>query len=405
MPAARLILPGAALMLAGLIAPSLAYAGNGVHPRTPVLWEPAPACMTVVDRTVDANLVLTYTIPYEDTDVTADEVADSRRHQFIAFCRGHTPQVPMPMWLSNADVAAAEAKSLIEPVDVDPEDVFETSTEWKDCMFRITADDARRPITFAEAMKPVVWDTTMLPVGPYVVAGYTWEPVFNIWSERTGVVKVMDDPDPTKNPPALALTNGEEIAFSNGVIKLVGCLDAMDGSTISGYWSLTDMLEAPEWQMFASDVPVSGDSIELDFIPPPESVGESIVIKVEVTDPMDRRFTAHLSALASILPLPDETTGGGCPESGGANFIGNPGCDSNTSGDDPTSAGPGSSGSGPDASSSGGAGSSGVASDSTGPAEQPGKDGGCACGVTGTGEAPVAALLGLGLLLRRRRSR
>ena len=43
--------------------------------------------MTIVDRTVDAKLVLNYTIPYEDTEGTSDEVADSRRHQFLAFCR------------------------------------------------------------------------------------------------------------------------------------------------------------------------------------------------------------------------------------------------------------------------------------------------------------------------------
>ena len=239
MKAARLIVPGAALLLAGLALPTLARAGNGVHPRTPVDWQPAPACMTVVDRTIDTKLVLTYTIPYEDTVVTADEVADSRRHQFLAFCRGHSRQEPLPVWLSNADVAVAAAKSLLDPADVKPEDVFETNAEWQDCWFRITGDDQRRPITFAEAAKPVVWDTTLLPVGPYVIAGYTWEPAFNIWSERIGVVKVIDDPDPSMSPPALALTNGEEIKFGNEVLSLVGCLDAMDGSTIAGYWSLT----------------------------------------------------------------------------------------------------------------------------------------------------------------------
>ena len=84
------------------------------------------------------------------------------------------------------------------------------------------------------------------------------------------MVKVIDDPDPAKNPPALALTNGEEIKFGNEVLSLVGCLDAMDGSTISGFWSLTSA-ETLDWQMFASDVPVSGDSIQLDYMPPPEA--------------------------------------------------------------------------------------------------------------------------------------
>jgi MYXO-CTERM domain-containing protein len=395
MKAARLIVPGAALLLAGLAAPTLARAGNGVHPRTPVKWEPAPACMTVVDRTIDTKLVLTYTIPYEDTEVTADEVADSRRHQFLAFCRGHSRQEPLPVWLSNADVAVAAAKNLLDPADVKPEDVFETNAEWKDCWFRITGDDERRPITFAEAMKPVVWETALLPAGPYVIAGYTWEPVFNIWAERSGVVKVMDDPDPAKNPPALALTNEEQIVFGDEVMTLVGCLDAMDGSTIAGYWSLTTS-DTLDWQMFASDVPVSGDSFELEFQPPPESIGEQIVIKVEVTDPMDRRFTAHLNDVATILE-PVAGTGGACEDTG-MTFVSNPACDT-SGGPGPTSGASTSNGS--DASSGGGESSGG--SDTGGPNAQPDPKDGCSCGVAGTGGAPVAALLALGLLLPRRR--
>jgi len=397
MEAARLIVPGAALLLAGLAAPTLARAGDGVHPRTPVQWEPAPACMTVVDRTIDTKLVLTYTIPYEDTEVTANEVADSRRHQFLAFCRGHSRQEPLPVWLSNADVAVAAAKDLLDAADVKPEDVFETSTEWKDCWFRITGDDERRPITFAEAMKPVVWDTALLPAGPYVIAGYTWEPVFNIWSERSGVVKVMDDPDPSKNPPALALTNPEQIVFGNEVMTLVGCLDAMDGSTMTGYWSLTTS-DTLDWQMFASDVPVSGDSFELNFNPPPESVGEQIVIKVEVTDPMDRRFTAHLNDVATIL---EPVAGTGECQDTGMTFISNPACDTSATSDNPTS-GASSSSAGSDP----GSGSSSAGSDTTGPNAQPDPKEGCSCGFAGPGGAPVTALLGLGLLFgRRRRSR
>lgn len=384
------MLSGAAL-IAGLAAPTLARAGNGIHPRTPVEW-PEPACMTIVDRTVDAKVSLVYTIPYEDTEITEDEVADSRRHQFLGFCRGHSRQEPLPVWITEADVAVAAAKSLINPAEVDPEDVFETSAEWKDCWFRVTGDDERRPITFAEAMKPVVWDTALLPVGAYVVAGYTWEPPFNIWSERRGVIKVIDDPDPAKNPPALALMNGEEIKYGDEVLTLVGCLDAMDGSTISGFWSRTDGV-ALEWQMFASDVPVSGDSIELDFLPPPDAIGETIVLKVEVTDPMDRRFTAHLDSLATILPVPAGT--GGCEDSG-SSFINNPGCSESGAEDSGLSSGDGSDG----ASSSGG-GSSGGGSDTTGPAASPEGEGGCGCGVAGA--APSALLLGLPLLLRRRR--
>ena len=65
---ARFTVYGFALVLVGLasVVPGVAHAGNGTHPRTPVLWEPEPACLTVVDRTIDAKLAFNYTIPYED---------------------------------------------------------------------------------------------------------------------------------------------------------------------------------------------------------------------------------------------------------------------------------------------------------------------------------------------------
>ena len=79
------------LLLAATLS-GVAYAGNGVHPRTPVVWSEDTPCMTVVDRSQAVSLSLDYTIPYEDTEVTPDEVADSRRHQFIALCRDHGQQ-------------------------------------------------------------------------------------------------------------------------------------------------------------------------------------------------------------------------------------------------------------------------------------------------------------------------
>jgi hypothetical protein len=323
----RFTLVGAGLLL---WASGTAQASNGIHPRTPVLWEPEPACMTVVDRTVDAKLVVPYTIPYEDlrpVDAT-DEVEDSRRHQFIAFCAGHSPQEPLPVWLSMADVMQAATVDIINVEDLKPEEVLETSPMWKDCFTRITPDAERRLITFAAAKEPVVWDTTGLAAGSYIVAGYTWEPVFNIWSQRPGVVKVIDDPDPSKTGPALAISNKEEIKYSDELLTVVGCVDAMDGSTITGYWALTDddTLDVLEWMPFAADTPVVGDSFELPFMPPPESVGEQIALKVEIVDPMDRRYTAYMSELASILQGSGGETGD-CSDTA-MNFITPPGCES-----------------------------------------------------------------------------
>jgi hypothetical protein len=409
MPAVRPLVLRSALVSLALLMPGLARAGNGVHPRTPVKWEPAPACMTIVDRTIDPKLTFSYTIPYEDlrpADST-DEVEDSRRHQFIGFCADHSPQQPLPEWLSMADVDVAVQLGIIDAGEVKPDNMLETNPEWKDCFTRITADDERRLITFAEAMKPVVWDTTGLPVGAYIISGYTWEPVFNIWSDRPGVVKIVDDPDPAANPPALVITNTDEIKYPGEMITLVGCLDAMDGSTVTGYWAATadDTPDVLEWASFAADTPVSGDAFEVPFLPPEATHGQSIAIKLEIVDPMDRKYTAHMTDLATILEGgPSET--GGCTD-GGMNFINMPGCDGSggeESGDtssDPSAGGtaePTGSATG-DATTSDGATGSGE----TGPNIEP-KDGGC--GGCALGDSGVPALLGAPWLLwtvRRRR--
>ncbi len=393
-----------------LLTPALALAGNGIHPRTPVVWEPAPACMTIVDRSVDPTLSFNYTIPYEDLRPkdSLDEVDDSRRHQFVAFCRDHSPQQPLPVWLSEADAAAAEAVGVVKVAELKSEEVFETSPEWKDCFVRITPDEQRRLITFAAATEPVVWDTTGLPVGPYVVSGYTWEPAFNIWTPRPGIVKVIDEQDPSASPPALAVMKHDDIAYSDETLAIVGCLSAMDGSTVTGYWASTsdDTVDVLEWTAFAVDTPVSGDSFELSFAPPAETVGGSVAIKVEITDPMDRSFTAHMPELATILPGSAGGTGE-CDE--GGSFISMPGCGTgggDDSGGAPTSEGDSlaSTGDAPGPTTGGTvAGSSedgGV--DST---PMTGDRAGCACSSGGGDGAPWLAALAVPWLLWSRRPR
>jgi len=413
---ARFTVSGFVLMVMVAGVPAVARAGNGTHPRTPVLWEPVPACLTIVDRTIDAKLTFNYTIPYEDLrpEDAIDEVDNSRRHQFIGFCRWHSPQEPLGGWLSTADVDYATAAGVVDVDSVKPEDVLEENPDWQQCFTRVTGDDERRLITFAEADKPVVWDTTGLAAGPYVISGYTWEPQFNIWSVRPGVVKVMDDPDPTKNGPMLAIMNRNEIVFAEDVLTIAGCVDAMDGSTITGYWALTndDTLDVLEWVSFAADVPVSGESFELPFAPPMPTVGGSIVIKIEIVDPMDRSYTAHMLDLVDVLP-------GGAGDSGDCsdssmNFIGMPDCP-NTSGssegDTPTT---GDTTSASASASAGMTGMTGTASDPSGGTTseasesgmlEPGA-GGCGCAQAGGG-AP-GLLLGPWLLwmaLPRRRAR
>lgn len=383
-----------ALVIAGLVGPvATARAGNNGHPRTPVEWPEGVACMTVVDRSVSAVLQFDYAIPYPDVELTPDELPTSRRHQFIAFCRAASPQTSPPVWLSWVDAntwldwAAAHE---IDAAPIDDEDVLETSSEYKDCFFRITADDARRPITHEAALEPVVWDTAGLVAGAYVIDGYTWEPELNRWSRRPGVVHVVDGPDLAAAPPAAALTNeAGAFVFAGDSYLLEGCARAMPGSTVSGHWALADTLE---WQEFARE-PLTGDAIALAFTPPAGLAPATVALRVDITDPLDRTYSTYPVALLQVLEL-DETDSDGC----GGSFL--DARESGTCGDTGTSTGTGGDSEAPTGGSATGVASTGGSTTGSTPAHD-GEQGGCGC--RSAGASSWAWLFALGLAGRRRR--
>ncbi|MCY1060682.1 hypothetical protein [Nannocystis sp. SCPEA4] len=388
-----------ALVIAGLTAPGAAWAGNGGHPRTPVVWPDGIACMTVVDRSQASTLQFDYTIPYEDTELTPDELPSSRRHQFVAFCRDESPQTPPPIWLSWADAEVWldwAAQTMIEPAPIGDADVLETNSIYKDCFVRITADDERRPITFAEAMQPVVWDTAGLAAGAWRIDGYTWEPELNRWSRRPGVVHVVDGPDPATAPPAAALTNDDgAFVFPGESYVLEGCARAMPGSTLTGYWAPADTLE---WQEFASQ-PLEGETIALPFTPALDAVAQSVALRVDVTDPMQRTYSAYPVSLLVVLEKSDTDTGGSCSDGGSflmggdSETCGDSGASTESTGDSPTT-GTDTAATSTDATSTGD-------EATTTPETEPGSTG---CGCRSSSGGAGWAALGLVLLRRRRRA-
>jgi hypothetical protein len=153
-----------------VLVPSVAEAGNGLHPRTPVVWNDAQ-CFDVVDRSVDPIYEVQYDIPFEDTDVTPDEVPNSRTHQFFGICRQFHSQIFLPNWITRADVDQAIEHSLIDGAGIEPDQILEENPAWDGCWFRVNEDDERRVITEAMAAEPVPWDTTTVPEGVYVIWG------------------------------------------------------------------------------------------------------------------------------------------------------------------------------------------------------------------------------------------
>jgi MYXO-CTERM domain-containing protein len=386
MSSSKLIVPAFAVGVVVALAPSPpAQAGNTVHPRTPVLWPDAP-CIQTVDRSADPSFAFNYEIPAEDTLLSADELEDSRRHQFIGFCRQWPAGRPPPRYITVADLQRAIDKGY-ETVDTldDPEFTLETSTTWAGCWVRITADDARRQISFAAAAEPVVWDTSTIDAGTWLVAGYTWEPPYNLWSRAPWVLRVVDEPAPVDPvQAAVSIANTGDTVYGDETLELPICVDAIAGSTLSLEWAPSKP-EVLEWTSVET-LPLEGGPVELlvPFSPPEASLGLTIVLRAVATQDGGESYVGH--ALDPVIVF-SGSPGDGDGDPGDGDGDGDPG-DGDGDGETGTDGG----------SEEGGA---------TDTGEGPSVDGATRCSVDpGRGKVPwFAALLALASLARRRRSK
>ncbi len=378
-------------LLLGLAWPTGAWAGNGTKPRTPPIWPADTSCRLHVDRGVDAQVHFDYAVAFDDVvppDVT-DEVPDSRTHQFFALCRQRDPREELPRWITADDVAAAEAFDLLQDGDGGPETILESNPEWSDCFWRITPDDARVPITVAQAEMGFDWDTSAMPIGHYLIYGYTWEPWVNIWTLRPGLITVADGSGFDDLPPAAAMVGPREegtdtLIYRDQVVELEACAAAMPGSTWSVEYLVLQNGGEGEWVEYAAPLPLEGESLSFDFVPPEPSWGESSVfVRLRVRDPMGREFTAPTYVEFAVLNQ-DE------PQCGEGGFVANPGCGE---GEGETDAGESG---GTEADASGGAGDTGTGADTPTPT-------GCACAADRPAPAPLWLLLLASPWLWRRR--
>ncbi len=366
----------AAAALAVVAASSSANAGNAQHPRTPVEWDDV-TCMEFVDRSVEPNYGLVYGIPFEDTDVTDEEVEGSRTLQFFAVCRQNSPEEGLPSWITMTDVEQAMLNydELVTPPD---QDIFERATEWDGCWHRINEDADRRPITDALASQPVNWDTSAVPAGVYFLWGYTFEPVFNLWAPRAGgVVRVHDGGDPAADGPAASITTREQSPCVGDTVTVEGCVDALPGTTMTASFAIEG--PDPEWIPFAENVPVEGEAFALGWATPQEASGESAMLRVDFTDPNGVTYTAYQYELVIVLPADSAGCAGDTDDCSVA-FVMDPACET-----------------------TGGGSTTDETDTDSAPADDAGDEG---CGCRSQGRAPaVWGLLGLfGLVVRRRPS-
>jgi hypothetical protein len=276
----------------GLLPVATAYAANGMRPRTPAQFPETP-CLQTVDASVEPTLHLSYAVPYDDTMLTADEVADSRTQQFFAFAH-QSFDFAWPRWITEADLARARDNGdVTEEQHTGTEDVLETASDWPEGTFvRITPDDPRLPITIARAMEGVDWDLTDVADGAWVVAAYTWEPEQNLWSLRPGVVRIHHG-DPDAAGPAAFLPVPAPLNPVNtfAPFDLPLCAAAPADSTIAVAWGHMAGSVEPTWVPIEGEQTVPEGEGDLEVVLPAEAEG-SVLFRVEITDPAGRSTVA-----------------------------------------------------------------------------------------------------------------
>jgi hypothetical protein len=308
--------------LGPVAAPRTASAANGSKPRVPVTWSEG-ACATVVDRSSTPTVHFEYGVAFEDLGpLTEDEVGDSRTHQFFAFARLDYAAVGtaqrLPPWIAEADITrAAMIDPSVVPEQIEPVDVLETTTRFTASDWvRITADDARVPISDAQAAMGVDWDVSEVPPGAYTIWGYTWEPLTNVWSLRPGFVKVIASAtEADAAGPAIALLHDSEVVTVGEPYAVAGCADVPAGSTLDLEWGPVEGPVEPAWQPLVDDAPIATGMLALEITLPPEAAGEGfgekrVRLRATVTDPSGNAYVAYSPGAYEVVAAEAEADEG-----------------------------------------------------------------------------------------------
>lgn len=326
------------MFVALLGAPAHVWATNENRPRTPLGWH-APPCMTTVDRSAGEGPLIELAIPYEDTGRTDDELPDSRTVQLWATCRDLLPGEQLPNWVSSGDVTRVMDAGGLDQTPPDA-DILDRS-DWTQlpghdgvagsCALPVLGEDARLPITCEATLPGVRWQLGDVPVGAYILRGYTFEPNNNLWTRRPGVVRVHDG-DLAAAGPAAALRNPtrDGRAYLGSPYPLLGCAAGPPGTAVQVAWAPTtadDLGDPAAWTTITElqlDDPVPGEDFEVAFDPPPEAAGQAVLFRVTATTPGGDLFRYHTDAILIVLDQdrdsdPPTISGGpdGCREGAG----------------------------------------------------------------------------------------
>jgi hypothetical protein len=293
-----------AILLAVLAPAPSASAANELKPRVPVVWTEAP-CATIVDQSTNPIVHFEYVVAVEEDpeDRTADEVDDSRTHQFFAFRKQDLPAADPPLWITRADIERARTKdSNVNPQAIAPDMVLEDATRFApDEWVRITPDDARVPITHAQAAMGVDWDTSAVEPGTYEIWAYTWEPQSNIWSRRPGFVKVIaSEAEAEDAGPSISLLFDQALIAAGELYMPPGCADVSPGTAVTLEWGTKSGTIVPEWNLVLEYQPIDSGTLDLLFEPPSTAVSEYTVMRATVTDENCQSYVAYSPSVFTV---------------------------------------------------------------------------------------------------------
>ena len=286
-----------------MLAPApTASAANELKPRVPVVWAEGP-CTTIVDQSTAAIVHFDYSVSVEEDpeDRTFDEVDDSRTHQFFAFRKQDLPANDPPVWISRADIERARTRDPnVDPQAITPDMVLEDATRFApDEWVRITPDDGRVPITFAQAAIGVDWDTSEVEPGTYEIWAYTWEPQGNIWSRRQGIVKLVASASAAADAgPSISLLEDQTQIVARSPYTPPGCADVAPGTTVTLEWGEKVGTIVPQWNLAFEHQPIESGPLAFVFEPPEAAADTTtIVLRATVTDDTCRSYAAYSSVL------------------------------------------------------------------------------------------------------------
>lgn len=213
-----------------------------------------PACISVIDKTQQSSLDVTYTLAMDDTTFGAFDIPmpDAKTHQFFAFAGAMfsdatayqlapfdpavSDPIELPLWINTNDVMRAAVAStdvsgaMFSAADIPQDEMLAKNAALSGRFMRITADDARVPITLAQAKTAVHWDLTDVMPGAYTFAAYIFSPPYNGWAPRPGLVKVKDA---QHDVPAAVIDPINDFVFSYQGRKLSACVDAPSGTQLA----------------------------------------------------------------------------------------------------------------------------------------------------------------------------